>query len=209
MGSVVCKERIPVGVRPPSLPCRSHLGWLGHVGHCAVGLGQLVLNPLKGAESVVWGRAAVASVAVPLAPSLEEDRQRAGIRLPHCLHKSQNVGEDVAVHILGSKAWPLALILKHNRVPVAVPDPVEAVACVPVQCLPSRRAPICRCREAGALRNLTNHTVNSIAASRVAVAKEEDILVGAVVSGLALLWESGLRVGAGKRVTGVSVCWAV
>ena len=115
MGSVVGKERIPAGVRPPSLPCRSHLGWLGHVGHRAVGLGQLVLNPLKGAESVVWGRAAVASVAVPLAPGLEEDRQCAGIRLPHGLHESQHVGEDVAVHILGTKAWPLALILQHKK----------------------------------------------------------------------------------------------
>ena len=82
--------------------------------------------------------------------------------------------------------------LQHNRVPVAVLDPVQTVACVPVQCLTSRRAPFRRRRESGALGNLTNHTVNSIAASRVAVAKEEDVLVSAVVSGITLLWESRL-----------------
>ena len=82
--------------------------------------------------------------------------------------------------------------LQHNRVPVAVLDPVKAVACVPVECLTSRRAPFCRRRESGALGNLTNHTVDPVAASRVAVAKEEDVLVGAAVSRLALLWESRL-----------------
>ena len=82
--------------------------------------------------------------------------------------------------------------LQHNRIPVAVLDPVEAVACVPVQCLTSRRAPFRRRRESGALGNLTNHTVDSVAPSRVAVAKEEDVLVSAAVSRLALLWESGL-----------------
>ena len=82
--------------------------------------------------------------------------------------------------------------LQHNRIPVPVLDPIEAVACVPVECLTSRRASICGCREAGTLGNLTKHTVNSVAASRVAVAKEEDVLVGAVASGLALLWESRL-----------------
>ena len=100
--------------------------------------------------------------------------------------------KNLTEHVLILTMMQRCHYLKHNRVPVAVPDPVEAVACVPVQCLPSRRAPICCCREAGALRNLTNHTVNSVAASRVAVAEEEDVLVGAVVSGLALLWESGL-----------------
>jgi len=206
MGSVIRKERIPVGVRPPSLPCRSHLGRLGHVGHCVVRLGQLVLNPLKGAESVVWSRAAVASVSISFAPSLEKDWQCADIRLLHCLHKSQNIGEDVAVNILSSKAWSLALILQHNSVPVAVLDPVEAVARVPVERLSSRRAAFRRCGEAGALGNLTNHTVNSVTASRVAVAEEEDVLVGAVASGLALLWESRLGVRAGN--SGVSVCGA-
>ena len=192
MGSVVGKERIPARISSPSLPCRSHLGWLGHVGHRAVRLGQLVLNPLKGAESVVWSRAAVPSVAVPLAPSLEEDRQRAGVCLPHRLHESHDVGEDVAVHIRGAEAWPLALILQHYRVPVPVLDQVQAVARVPVQCLASRRVSLCGRREAGALGNSTNQTVNSVAACSVAVAKEEDVLVGAVASGLALLWESRL-----------------
>ena len=82
--------------------------------------------------------------------------------------------------------------LQHNRVPVAVLDPVQAVACVPVECLTSRRAPFRRRRESGALGNLTNHTVDPVAASRVAVAKEEDVLVSAAVSRLALLWESRL-----------------
>ena len=192
MGSVVGKKRIPARISSPSLPCRSHLGGLGHVGHRAVRLGQLVLNPLKGAESVIWSRAAVPGVAVSLAPGLEEDRQRAGVGLPHRLHESHDVGEDVAVHIRGAEAWPLALILQHNRVPVPVLDQVEAVACVPVQCLASRRVSLCGRREASALCNSTNQTVNSVAACRVAVAKEEDVLVGAVPSRVALLWESRL-----------------
>ena len=82
--------------------------------------------------------------------------------------------------------------LQHNRVPVPVLDPVQAVACVPVECLTSGRTSIRGCGEAGALGNLTNHTVNSIAAACVAVAKEKDVLVGAVVSGIALFWESRL-----------------
>ena len=110
MGSVSVKEGIPVGIRPPSLTHRSHLGWLGHIGHGVVSLSQLVLNTLKGAEGIVWRRTAVHCVAVSLSPSLEEDRQCAGIGLPHCLHKSHDVRDDVVVHILGTKAWPLTLI---------------------------------------------------------------------------------------------------
>ena len=190
MGSVVGKERIPVGVSPPSLPCRSHLGRLGHIGHGGVSLRQLVLNPLKGTEIRVLSRVAVLSVAVPLSPGLEEDRQCADIGLPHCLHKSQDVRDDVAVHIAGTKAWSLTLVLKHNSVPVPVLDPVEAVGCVPVERLPSWGAAFCGGGEASAFSNLANHTVNSIAASGVAVAKEEDFLVGVAVSGSALFWES-------------------
>ena len=190
MGSVVGKESIPARISSPSFACGSHLGRLGHVGHRAVRLGQRVLNPLKGAESVVWGRAAVPSVAVSLAPGLEEDRQRAGICLPHRLHESHDVGEDVAVDIRGAEAWPLTLILQHDCVPVPVLDQVQAVVRVPVQRLASRRVSLGRCRESGALGNPTNQTVNSVAARRVAVAEEEDVLVGAVASGLALLRES-------------------
>ena len=190
MGSVVCKKRIPVRIRPPSLPCRRHLGWLGHVGHCAVGLGQLVLNPLKGTEVRVLSRVAVLSVAVPLSPGLEEDRQCADIGLPHCFRKSHDVRYDLAVRIPGTKAWPLTLVLKHNSVPVPVLDQVEAVGCVPVERLSSWGAAFCGGGEASAFSNLANHTVNSIATSGVAVAKEEDFLVGVAVSGSALFWES-------------------
>jgi len=204
VGSVVGKERIPVGVSPPSLPCRSHLGRLGHIGHGAVSLRQLVLNPIKGTESVPRGRTAVLSVAVPLSPGLEEDRQCADIGLPHCLHKSQDVRDDVAVHIAGTKAWSLTLVLKHNSVPVPVLDPVEAVGCVPVERLPSWGAAFCGGGEASAFSNLANHIVNSIATSGVAVAKEEDVLVGVAVSGGALFWESRIRVG--TDVSGVEIC---
>ena len=82
--------------------------------------------------------------------------------------------------------------LQHNRVPVSVLDPVQAVACVPVESLTSGRTSIRGCGEAGALGNLTNHAVNSITAACVAVAKEKNVLVGAVVSGIALLWKSRL-----------------
>merc|ERR1711936_497620 len=189
-------------------PCRSHLGRLGHIGHRAVSLCQLVLNPIKGTESVPRSRAAVLSVAVPLSPGLEEDRQCTDIGLPHCLHKSQDVRDDVAVHIAGTKAWSLTLVLKHNSVPVPVLDPVEAVGCVPVERLPSWGAAFCGGGEASAFSNLANHTVNSIATSGVAVAKEEDFLVGVAVSGCALFWESRIRVGAGESGAIVSVCGA-
>jgi len=211
MGAVSVKEGIPVRIRPPSLTHRSHLRWLGHISHGVVSLSQLVLNPIKGAEGVVWGWTAVHSVAVPLSPGLEEDRQGADIGIPHRFCKSQYVGDDVVVHILGTEAWPLALILEHNRVPVAVLDPIQAVGCMPLECPTSGRTSLCGCREAGTLGDLTNQEVQCNAASAVcvAVAKEKNVLVGAVVSRLALLWESGLSVGAGKSGTGVSVCWAI
>ena len=229
MGSVSVKEGIPVGIRPPSLTHRSHLGWLGHIGHGVVSLSQLVLNPVKGAEGVVWCWTTVHTVTVPLSPGLEEDRQGADIGIPHRLCKSQHVGNDVVVHILGTEAWPLALILENNRVPVSVLDPVQAVGCMPLECLTPRRTSFCGCGEACALGDHTNQEVQCNAASAVcvAVAKEKNVLVGAVVSRLTLLRESRLlydteigsksghginwthRVGAGKSGTGVSVCWAI
>ena len=72
MGAVITEEGVPVGICPPSLPCRSHLGWLGHISHGVVSLSQSVLNPLKGAEAVIGSRAAVLSVAVLFAPGLED-----------------------------------------------------------------------------------------------------------------------------------------
>merc|ERR1712200_300588 len=117
MGSVVGKERVPIGASPPSLTGRGNLGWLGHEGHRVVRLGQLVLDSVVGAECVVRCRAAVVSVAVPLAPSLEEDRQRTDVRLLHRLDEGQDVGEDVVVDVLGAKAGPLTLVLQHHGVP--------------------------------------------------------------------------------------------
>jgi len=211
MGAVSVKEGIPVRIRPPSLTHRSHLSWLGHIGHGVVSLSQLVLNPIKGAEGVVWGWTAVHSVTISLSPGLEEDRQGADIGIPHRFCKSQYVGNDVVVHILGTKAWPLALVLEHNCVPVSILDPVQAVGCMPLKCPTSGRTSFCGCGEACTLCNLTNQKVqrNAARAVCVAVAKEKNVLVGAVVSRLALLWESGLRVRAGKSGTGVSVCRAI
>ena len=132
MGPVVGKEGVPVGVSPPSLTGRCNLGWLGHVGHRVVRLGQLVLDSVVGAECVVRCRAAVVSVAVPLAPGLEEDRQRAHVGLLHRLDEGQDVGEDVVVNILGAKAGSLTLVLQHHSVPVPVLDLVQAVMRMPV-----------------------------------------------------------------------------
>ena len=193
MGSVVGKERVPVGVSPPSLTSRGNLGRLGHVGHRVVRLGQLVLDPVVGAECVVRRRAAVVSVAVPLAPGLEEDGQCADIGLSHCLHKDPDIRKDVVVHVPGTKAWSLTLILEDNRIPVSILDPVQAVVCMPLKRFTSRSTSICGCREAGALGELLNKEVHCIAAASavcVAVAKEENVLVGAAVSRIALLWES-------------------
>jgi hypothetical protein len=212
MGTVNTEEGVPVRICPPSLPCWSHLGGLGHISHAVVSLSQLVLNPLKGAEGVPWGRAAVASVTVHFAPSLEEDRQCADVGLSHCLHKCPDVRKDVVVHIPGTKAWSLTLILEDNHIPVSVPDPVQAVGGMPLQCLTSRRTSICGCRKAGALGDLLNNKVHWFTTSGsvcVAVAKEKNVLVSAAVSGIAFLWESRLRVGTCKRGTRVSVCWTI
>ena len=192
MGSIVGKERVPVGVSPPSLTGRCNLGWLGHVGHRVVRLGQLVLDSVVGAECVVRRRAAVVSVAVPLAPSLEEDRQRAHVGLLHRLDKGQDVREDVVVDVLGAKAGPLTLVLQHHRVPVPVLDLVQAVVSVPVERLASRRTPLCGRRESGSLCDLPNHPVDATAASCVAVPEEENVLVRARVPGGALLGERWL-----------------
>jgi len=212
MGAVITEEGVPVGICPPSLPCRSHLGWLGHISHGAVSLSQSVLNPLKGAEAVIGSRAAVLSVAVLFAPCLEEDRQCTDIGLSHRLHKGPDVRKDVVVHISGTKARSLTLILEDDSIPVSVLDPVQAVGCVPLECLASGRTSVCGCREAGALGELLNKEVHCIAAASavcVAVAKEENVLVGAAVSRIALLWESRIRVGTGKSGAGVSVSWTI
>jgi len=209
MGAVTAKERVPVRICPPSLPNRSHLGGLGHVSHGVVSLGQLVLNPLIRAEGVVWGRTAVVSVTVPLSPGLEEDGQCADIGFPDCSHKNLDVRNDVAVHILGPKAWSLTLILEDNRVPVSAPNLANAVVGMVIECRSSRRIFICGCRESGSLGELLNQDVHTTAAVCVAVAKEENVLVGVAVSGGTLLWECRIRVGAGKCGTGVSVCRAV
>jgi len=193
MGAVMNEEGVPVRPCPPSLPCRSHLGWLGHISHGVVSLSQLVLNPLKGAEAVPWGRAAVPSVTVPLAPGLEEDGQCADIGLSHCLHKDPDVRKDVVVHVPGTKAWSLTLILEDNRIPVSILDPVQAVVCMPLKRFTSRSTSICGCREASTLCELLNkevHCIVTASAVGVAVAKEKNVFVGAAVSGIALLWES-------------------
>ena len=200
MGSVVGKERVPVGVSPPSLTGRCNLGWLGHVGHRVVRLGQLVLDPVVGAECVVRCRAAVVSVAVPLAPGLEEDRQRAHVRLLHRLDKGQDVRKDVVVHILGAKAGSLTLVLQHHGVPVAVLDLVQAVVSVPVERLASRRTPLSGRRESGSLCDLPNHPVDTTAASCVAVPQEENVLVRARVPGGALLGERWLLMERGVMI---------
>ena len=80
MGSVrpvSVKQGIPVAVRSPGLSDRGHLGWLVHVSVRVVALGQLVLDPLVGAEKVV--DAAVLAVAVSFPPGLVEEWDCAGI----------------------------------------------------------------------------------------------------------------------------------
>jgi len=205
MGAVTGKEGVPVRICHPSFPYWSHLGGLGHISHGVVCLGQLVLNALEGAEGIVRGGAAVLSIPVPLSPGLEEDRQCADIGLPDCSHENPDVREDVVVHIGWPKAWSLTLILEDNRVPVSVPNLVQAVLSVRIECRSSRRMAISGCRESGSLGKLLNHDIHTTAAVCVAVAKEENVLVGAAVPGSALLWEWRLRVGTGKSGTGVSV----
>ena len=67
MTSISSKQTIPVAIVPPSLTGRGHTGWLGHICHGCIGLGQLVLNTFKGAEDLMM--TTVLGVSISLAPS--------------------------------------------------------------------------------------------------------------------------------------------
>ena len=67
MTSISSKQTVPVAIVPPSLTSRGHTGWLGHICHGCVGLGQLVLNTFKGAEDLMM--TTVLGVSISLAPS--------------------------------------------------------------------------------------------------------------------------------------------
>ena len=91
---------------------------LSDISHSGVGLGQLVLDAIKGTQgsgSIV----AVVGVTISLSPGQEPDRSCTGIGLSNGINKSLGIWQDVIVHIPCTKTWSLGLILDDNSIPIS------------------------------------------------------------------------------------------
>ena len=95
MATIPGKQAVSAGIVPPSLTCRCHTSWLGHIGHGGVGFSQLILDTFKSTEIV--SIVTIVFVSISLAPGEIVDRSGAGIGLTdgvnNCISIRQNIVE--------------------------------------------------------------------------------------------------------------------
>ena len=136
--------------------------------------------------------ATVLAVPVSLAPRLVEKWYCAGICCLDSIAKDDRLRDDVIVDVAGAKATSLALALEHHVIPVPASDGVDAARRMPPKGLTSWSDRTDGSTEARALRQTVHLGRQPSGPPSVAVAQEEDVLVGGIVSVCTGSWEASL-----------------